>query len=574
MSLATTTRRRGVDELVRALQAAGVRRVFTLSGNHIMPVYDALLGSGIELIHTRHEAAAVHMADAWSRITGQVGIALVTGGPGHANAVAALYTALMAEAPIVLLSGHAPIEQLGMGAFQEMDQAAMAAPVTKAAWACASADAVAGDLAQAVRLARSGRPGPVHLSLPSNALEALESSSGVDAAMLDFAPVAQPLAAADAQRMLALLQACQRPLILAGPACMTRAGRALTAALQAASGIPVVGMESPRGMADPSLGAFAETLAQADGVLLLGKRLDFTLKFGQAPAWRADVRWLQIDADEHEIARTQRAMGARLPGLVQHARADAFSAVAALTAAATAPSAAHAKWLADVQAALAYRPAAWADARAALPGQLHPVQALAPLQALLDAHPDAVLVSDGGEIGQWAQACLHAPHRLINGVAGSIGSGLPYALAARCALPNAPVVAVMGDGTYGFCIAEIDTAVRYGLPAVIVIGNDARWNAEYQIQLKDYGADRLIGCELQATRYDQVTAAFGGHGECVTDAAQLLPAALRAQASRLPACLNVVIEGVPAPIIKRPTAPSESTATSTGTPLRRHMTAT
>ena len=543
-------KRRGADALVRGLQAAGVRRVFTLSGNHIMPVYDALLGSGIELIHTRHEAAAVHMADAWSRITGEVGIALVTGGPGHANAVAALYTALMAEAPVVLLSGHAPIQQLGMGAFQEMAQAEMAAPVTKAAWACASADAVAGDLARAVRLARSGRPGPVHLSLPT---DALEGSAAAAEDRLDFSPVAEPLVSEAAQRMLAFLQSCQRPLILAGPACMTRPGRALAAALQAASGIPVVGMESPRGIADPSLGAFAEMLAQADGVLLLGKRLDFTLKFGQAPAWHAEARLLQIDADAAEVARTQRAVGARL---LHHAQADAISAIAALTAAATKPSTAHAAWLAKVQAALAYRPAAWADARAKGPGQLHPVQALAPLQALLDTHPDAVLVSDGGEIGQWAQACLHAPHRLINGVAGSIGSGLPYALAAGCALPDAPVVAVMGDGTYGFHIAEIDTAVRYGLPAVIVIGNDARWNAEYQIQLKDYGPDRLIGCELRPTRYDLVTAAFGGHGECVTDPAQLLPAALRAQASRLPACVNVMIEGVPAPLIKRPPSPS------------------
>ena len=543
-------KRRGADALVRGLQAAGVRRVFTLSGNHIMPVYDALLGSGIELIHTRHEAAAVHMADAWSRITGEVGIALVTGGPGHANAVAALYTALMAEAPVVLLSGHAPIQQLGMGAFQEMAQAEMAAPVTKAAWACASADAVAGDLARAVRLARSGRPGPVHLSLPT---DALEGSAAAAEDRLDFSPVAEPLVSEAAQRMLAFLQSCQRPLILAGPACMTRPGRALAAALQAASGIPVVGMESPRGIADPSLGAFAEMLAQADGVLLLGKRLDFTLKFGQTPAWHAEARLLQIDADAAEVARTQRAVGARL---LHHAQADAISAIAALTAAATKPSTAHAAWLAKVQAALAYRPAAWADARAKGPGQLHPVQALAPLQALLDTHPDAVLVSDGGEIGQWAQACLHAPHRLINGVAGSIGSGLPYALAAGCALPDAPVVAVMGDGTYGFHIAEIDTAVRYGLPAVIVIGNDARWNAEYQIQLKDYGPDRLIGCELRPTRYDLVTAAFGGHGECVTDPAQLLPAALRAQASRLPACVNVMIEGVPAPLIKRPPSPS------------------
>ena len=176
---------------------------------------------------------------------------------------------------------------------------------------------------------------------------------------------------------------------------------------------------------------------------------------------------------------------------------------------------------------------------------------LKPLQRLLDSHPDAVLVCDGGEIGQWASACLRAPHRVINGVAGSIGSGLPYALGARCAERSAPVVTVMGDGTAGFHIAEFDTAVRYRLPFVAVVGNDARWNAEYQIQLRDYGPERMIGCELLPTRYDAVARAFGAHGECVTDAAQMAAAIEGAQASALPCCINVMIEGVPAPRIAR-----------------------
>ncbi len=127
---------RGANALVQSLRALGVRRVFTLSGNHIMPVFDAALDAGIELIHTRHEAAAVHMADAWARLTGEPGIAMVTGGPGHANAVAALYTAGMAESPVVLLSGHAPLAELGMGAFQEMRQANM---TSRARWGSRSA---------------------------------------------------------------------------------------------------------------------------------------------------------------------------------------------------------------------------------------------------------------------------------------------------------------------------------------------------------------------------------------------------------------------------------------------------
>src|SRR6185503_7066909 len=162
---------RGADALLRAMRARGVAKIFTVSGNHVMPVFDAALDAGIDLIHARHEAATVHMADAYARVSGRVGIALVTGGPGHANAVSALYTARMAEAPLVLVSGHAPRSQLGMGAFQEMAQADVALPLAKAAWTCTRADDVASNVARAIDIARSGRPGPVSLSLSSDALE-------------------------------------------------------------------------------------------------------------------------------------------------------------------------------------------------------------------------------------------------------------------------------------------------------------------------------------------------------------------------------------------------------------------
>lgn len=542
--MSTPRGQRGADALVRSLRSAGVERIFTLSGNHIMPVFDAVLGSGIGLVHTRHEAAAVHMADAWSRITGEVGVALVTGGPGHANAVSALYTAQMAEAPIVLLSGHAPNDQRGQGAFQEMRQAEMAAPVCKAAWACAGPGEIAADIARAIRLARSGRPGPVHLSLPTDALEGRAEPTPQVAAM--FAPETMPLDEATAADLMQRLGHAQRPLMLVGPSCMTRAMGALASALQDASGIPVVGMESPRGIADPSLGAFAQMLARADAVLLLGKRLDFTLKFGNARAFPAGAEVFQVDADAAEIERSRHALGDRLHVAVH---ADAKSALLALTRAARATS--SSTWLGEVRDAVAYRPASWNSATAQVEGRLHPVQMLRPVQALLDSHAESVLVCDGGEIGQWATACLKAPHRVINGVAGSIGAGLPYALAARCARPDAPVIAVMGDGTVGFHIAEFDTAVRYALPFVCVVGNDARWNAEYQIQLRDYGPERLLGCELLPSRYDAVAQAFGAHGEWVSDATALAAAVHRAAASGLPACVNVMIEGVPAPQIKR-----------------------
>jgi acetolactate synthase I/II/III large subunit len=164
---------------------------------------------------------------------------------------------------------------------------------------------------------------------------------------------------------------------------------------------------------------------------------------------------------------------------------------------------------------------------------------------------DATFVCDGGEVGQWGQSMIRAPRRITNGVAGAIGVGLPFAIGARAAMAR-PTLALMGDGSFGFHMAELDTAARHGLPFVCVIGNDSRWNAEHQIQLRDYGANRAHGCELApGTRYDLVAAGLGGHGEMVERAADLGPALARAFASGKPAVVNVVLDGQPAPTLKR-----------------------
>jgi acetolactate synthase-1/2/3 large subunit len=487
---------RGADNLARALAAAGTRHVFTLSGNHVMPVFDAALDAKLSLIHVRHEAAAVHMADAWGRLTGEPGIALVTGGPGHANAVSALYTALAAESPLILVSGHAPLDELGKGAFQEMRQADVAAPLCKASWTAQSAEGLAADVARAWREACLGRPGPVHLSVPNDVLDAV-----VDVPAFGFEIEARR--AGSSPEILQALRSAKRPLIIAGPARM----RAGALALEDATGIPVIGMESPRGVNDPSLGRLAEVLKQADVVLLLGKRADFTLKFGKA------------------FAEGCRVLSA-----------EQFSAQERLCAGG---------WRDEVRSALSYRPPEWREINA----RNHPAAVCREVQRLLD-RPDSVLVCDGGEFGQWAQACLHAPRRVINGPAGSIGAALPFAAAAQLAFPQARVVAMLGDGTFGFHMSEIDTAVRYRLPYLAVVGNDATWNAEYQIQLRAYGAARAHGCELLPTRYGAVAAAMGAHGEDVAsfdDLKDALARAAAASAGGKPACVNVMIERVAAP---------------------------
>ncbi|WP_439595183.1 thiamine pyrophosphate-binding protein [Falsiroseomonas sp.] len=536
---------RGADVLVKGLRAAGVTRIFTLSGNHIMEVFDALVGSGIELVHTRHEAAAVHMADAYARLTGQVGVAMVTGGQGHANATAALCSALAGEVPVLLLSGHAPLADLGNGAFQELPQAELAAPISKAAWAAQTAAGLAQDVARAFGIALAGRPGPVHLSLPTDVLEAEVEAAPVPEAAA-FAGRPMSLGAPSALLVAQAVAAAARPLLIAPPALCTPTGFAAMAKLEAASGLPVVPMQSPRGLADPSLGAFPEVLAEADLVVLVGKPLDFTLKFGRSPATAATCRWIVLEPEGALVARAQRLVGDRL---VLAAVADAASSIAALSSVMQ-PVAAQGGWADRVRQAVAWRPADWAALAGAPAGPIRSATlGLAVAEAV--ATQDATFVCDGGEIGQWGLATMRGGRRIVNGVAGAIGVGIPFAIGARAALPR-PTLALMGDGSFGFHMAELDTAARHGLPFVAVIGNDSRWNAEHQIQLRDYGANRAHGCELASgTRYDMIATALGGHGEQVTDARELAPALARAFASGRPAVVNVVLDGQPAPTLRR-----------------------
>lgn len=536
---------RGADILARALAAAGVRHLFSLSGNQIMPVYDAALDARLSIVHVRHEGAAVHMADAWGRLTGEPGIALLTGGPGHANGVSALYTALASESPVVMLSGHAPLAELGRGAFQEMAQADLAAPVTKASWTAQRPDTLGEDIGRALRIARSGRPGPVHVSLPFDVLEAKVAADTVTPPRF-VSPVAHRLDAPAEDALCAELERAHRPLVLVGPALANGAGPAARERLAAATGAPVVCMESPRGINDPALGAFADVLREADLVVLLGKQPDFTLRFGAPPAVAADCRFIVIDPEPDAL---QRALRTLAPAARVRLSAIADPLTVAQGLGARARAAGSRQWAQDVQAAIRHRPAEWRTLASRPEGPLHPVEVGRAVQGILDRSRDAVLVADGGEFGQWAQACASAPTRLINGPAGSIGSAIPFALAARLARPDATVVAMLGDGTFGFHLAEIDTAARARLPFLAVIGNDACWNAEHQIQLRTYGRDRAHGCELLPTRYDQAVTALGGHGEHVARAADLVPALERALGAQRPACVNVMIERAPAPTV-------------------------
>ena len=540
---------RGADIVARSLERLGCRHVFTLSGNHIMSLFDAALETKLDLVHVRHEATAVHMADAWGRLTGEAGVALVTGGPGHANAVGALFTALGAESPMVLLAGHAATWELGRGGFQEIRQADMAAPVAKASWTAASAATLGRDVGEAIRIATSGRPGPVHLSLPSVLLdERVESNAIVWPDGRDGSSSLPLLTTAVADAVLAAIAAAARPIIFAGPQLSGPTGRARLARLEAATRTPAVVIESPRGIADATLGAFSDLVRRADLIVLLGKALDFTTHWASGSAFDPAVRLISLDPEPALVDRAARKMGERL---LVGCTVDVRKAAEVLIARAAQAPQRDEHWLSEARAALDNRPDAWRTIESNTSGRLHPTEVFRVLRRYIERDADTVLICDGGEFAQWGQSMLPVRRRLINGVAGSIGSSLAFAMAAKLMSPAAPVFAVLGDGTIGFHIAEFETAARRGLPFVAVLGNDARWNAESQIQLREYGKERMHGCELLPARYDLVAAALGGHGELVERAADLPGAIERALSCGKPACINVMIESIAAPVIRR-----------------------
>lgn len=537
---------RGSDLLIQTLSDLGVNHLFCLSGNQIMAIFDSSIESDIDLIHFRHEAAAVHAADTWGRLTNQPGIAIVTAGPGFANTLSALYVAMSAESPMVLISGHAQLAEQGKGAFQEMPQAEMARPVTKSSWTCTETEKIGYDIERAYQIAVTGRPGPVHIALPVDILEGELSSNNNAIKYQTSNSNLRSISKSETQTILEAFKSAHRPLALLGQA-ISRLGRNVLSKGLLSNGLPIINMESPRGVNDPSLGAFPEVLKKSDLIILLGKKLDFGLKFGEDSVLSPSANIIHID---HDVAVLEQAQKAIYPSerLIVSSQADPLSIINILDNQEITISK---KWTAEVQSALKFKPQEWTLLENSIESPMHPLAVCKTVQEIFSDREESVFISDGGEFGQWTQASISMPNRIINGPGGAIGGSVPAAIATSIARPESTVIAMLGDGTFGFHCMEFDTAVRYNLRFVTIIGNDAKWNAEHQIQLRDYGIERTIGCELNPSRYDLIVKALGGHGENVTTSSEFAPALERALNSGLPACINVSIDPAKAPIIKR-----------------------
>ncbi len=561
----------GGDLVAKVLKSEGVTHVFGLSGGHVAPIFDGLLTEGLRLIDTRHEEAAVMMAEGWARYTGKPGVAVVTAGPGVVNAFPGLAVAHQTKSPVVVLAGRATIERRDLGAMQDVDQVELVRPVTKWARSVLRTERIPDYLATAFRQAASGRPGPVFLDVPEDVLTGqvtAEAAAGLlPASPEDYRSFARPGAdEADVARAARLLVESKRPVLVAGGGVWWSGASEDVLAFAEATGIPVYSRSHARGVVpdDHPLGCgfFPAALMQADLVLVLGTRYDWTIGYGRPPLFGPDLKVIQVDIEPEEIGRNHRA-DVGLPGdakvvLGQLRRAlEEQGAIPPRSEAApvTGPGGRHPgppnplvdpAWVATCKGlresfrAMLGAPAGALEAAAAGTGPIHPSLLVQEVRARLPR--EAAIVLDGGDIAGFAMTTMDAygpgSCTWVGGF-GHLGVGLPFAIAAKLAQPERPVVLITGDGSFGLHAMEFDTAVRHGVPIVSVVGNDRAWGQVKHGQEVSFGPDRTPGTELGWRRYEKVVEALGGYGERVEKLADVGPALERAFASGLPACLNV-----------------------------------
>ena len=542
----------GSDLLVRSLQAEGVDTLFGIAGDHILHMLDVMVDYPFRMIDTRHESAAVHAADSYARILRRPGVVLSTT-PGHANAASGLANALHSEAPVVNIAGSADFPNLGRGAMQEFDQVGIAAPVTKGAWQVPSPDRIPEYVALAFRTAMSGRQGPVHLTIPHDFQSAEVSTEDYTRyAPSEYSRPARVGASADSvRRALDLMSSARRPMILAGSSAGATVDANVLKSLVETTGIPFVSEDSARALIPDSheysiglgympLNPAAQLVSEADVVVMLGKRLDYTLAYGGTPPFADVVKFVVVDPSPAEIGRARSVSVAVLGDLgnVVEQMVDCVNEFEWEP---------NDEWIAKLKSAKA----TWMESLDELSDNSDPIHPMTVSKAVQrHLNPDAHLTFDGGDYCHFLRASIprELPFRFHNVSSfGMIGVGIAYALGAQVALPGTQCIVAVGDGSFGFNGMELDTMVRHGLPVKVVLGNNGIWGIDWQIQRGIYGRD--VWTDLaDGVRYDLVAQGLGAHGEHVQRAEDLDGALSRAFACDGPALVNIEIDEVISPV--------------------------
>lgn len=539
----------GAELFVSAITQLGITQIFTLVGDHLNEVLAVAAREGIRILDMRHESGVTHAADAWARITRRPALSLVTGGPGHTNSLTGIATAYLAASPLIAVSGSRATSVADRQAFQDIDQIGMTKPVVKWAAQPPNAAQIPFYLGRAFAEAHSGRKGPVHLTIPVDLFTGkAETAAPVPAA----AESAVEPGSSEIERALALLKAAQRPVVIAGSGVWWSGAETELREFIEHSSLPLYTITMARGAvsdehplcmgyADPALNqAVHKVFREADLFLVIGKRIDYRLALGGARLFSPEAKFIQIDIHPQELG-----MNRRLDVAIC---ADAKSALRALLDASGKQPWKALPWLDHLRGLRKDWEKEVKERARDSSVPLHPAAFYSELEKELP--PDIIYSWDGGDFAHWGRVSLPArePGRWLRlGPLGTIGSALPNGLALQLGNPGKPVAVITGDGSLGFYIAELDTAVRHKLPVVIIVGNDAGWGLERELQSESTAGHETVACELRRTRYDIVMKGFGGDGETIDTLEQVRPAVRRAFSSGVPYCLNVNIRGVRSP---------------------------
>ncbi|HEU0241698.1 MAG TPA: acetolactate synthase [Micromonosporaceae bacterium] len=519
----------GGDLALATLRAYGATAMFTLSGGHVFPLYDAAHKTGFPIYDVRHEQSAVFAAEATAKLTRQPGLAVLTAGPGVTNGVSGITSAFFNAAPVVVLGGRAPAFRWGAGSLQEMDHVPIVASITKHAATAHDTDHVVAAVAGAVTAALTPHRGPVFVDLP---LE-VAFGTGESEIPLPDVPVIEP-DPEDVAKATTLIAAAQRPVIIAGSDVYGADAVAELREAAEAHGVPVFANGMGRGALPPDHRlAFSKArraaLGGADVVVVIGTPLDFRLSFGSF----GDAQVIHI-----VDAPTQRASHVMTACSPAGDLRLALSQIASYTG----DRVDHTDWIEQLRAAEDAARAIDDETMLADHDPIKPARVYGELRRVLA--DDAVTIGDGGDFVSYAGKYLEpaTPGSWLDpGPYGCLGTGLGYALGARVAYPDRQICVLMGDGAAGFSLMDVESLVRQRLPVVIVVGNNGIWGLEKHPMQAMYGYD--VAADLQpGLRYDKVVEALGGAGETVAKPGDLAGTLHRAFDSGVPYLVNVLTD--------------------------------
>ncbi|MFN8753102.1 MAG: thiamine pyrophosphate-binding protein, partial [Betaproteobacteria bacterium] len=502
-------------------------------------IWDHIGQRGVRIVDVRDEGAAVHMAHAHAVLTGGVGVALATAGPGVTNCVTAMANANLERVPLLLIGGCAPVPQDDLGPLQGIDHVSILKPVTRSARTLRVAGSIARDLDKGWSTAAGdgNPPGAVYLEIPTDVLRSPVPAAVLLPEWMQTRPARRiPPDPADVQRAVAAIAAARRPLVVTGRGAQG-ASDALLKLLEA-SGAVYLDTQESRGLVPREHAAVVgamrgRAMQEADLVVVVGRKLDYQLGYG-SPAVLPKAAVVRIGDNAEELRENRRGVAELFatPALAMDAIATALRAPSANL---------DREWTAALRAEHLRRSGKYAASLAAAPagkdGHMHPNRIFAALSAVL--REDAIGIADGGDILSFARMGLETGTYLDSGAFGCLGVGVPYGIAAALAFPGRQVAVVTGDGAFGINAMDIDSAARQGAKVVFIVSNNAAWNIERIDQEMNYGG-RVVGTTLAWSDYAMMARGLGLHAERVTDPARL-EGALRDAFEHAPALIDVVV---------------------------------